>query len=133
MRFVHEGRLAGRNEEIAANRSHWAAGAKVKKDTEDALRYSILVAVRDGSLLPTRKPVEVYIEWHEAPRRRDVDNIQSSTKYVLDALVRSGIIQNDNQTWVKQVWQKVVQDVKDFVVVELSEVGYTIKENNNGC
>lgn len=131
MRFVHVGRLAGRNKEISANRAHWAAGAKVKADAEEVLRWSIRVAQMKGEIEPIKKAVEIYIEWHDAPRHRDVDNIQSSTKYILDALKEMGIIPDDNQKWVKQVWQKVVPDADDYVIVELNETGYTLERRQD--
>ena len=124
------GRLAGRNVEINANRYHWAAGAKVKANAEQALGWSIQIATLKREIRPIEKPVQIYIEWHEAPRRRDVDNIQSSAKYVLDALKAAGIIKDDNQTWVKQVWQKVVPDTTDFVCVELSEAGWELRRKD---
>ena len=126
MRFVYRGRLAGRNKEINANRSHWAAGAKVKADAQASIAWAIKVA----GLQPVTAPVEVFIEWHEAPRRRDVDNIQSSAKYILDALVTAGVLPNDNQTWVRQVYQTVVKDDEDFVVVELDGNGYEIRRKH---
>lgn len=128
MRFVYRGRLAGRNKEINANRSHWAAGAKVKADAQ----ASIMWAIKAARLERVTEPVEVYIEWHEAPRRRDVDNIQSSTKYILDALVTAGVLPNDNLTWVRQVYQKVVKDDEDYVVVELDRDGYEITRRHHG-
>lgn len=132
MKFTYVGRLAGRNKEISANRSHWAAGAKVKADNEEVLRWAIRVAQMQGDIEPIKKPVEVYIEWHDAPRHRDVDNIQSSTKYILDALKETGILPDDNQKWVKQVWQKVIPDADDYVIVELSYEGYSIERKHNG-
>ena len=126
MRFVYRGRLAGRNKEINANRSHWAAGTKVKADAQASVAW----AIKAAGLKPVTAPVDVYIEWHEAPRRRDVDNIQSSAKYILDALVTAGVLPNDNQTWVRQVYQKVVKDDEDYVVVELDRNGYEIRRKN---
>ena len=74
------------------------------------------------TLRPVRNLCEIYIEWHEATKRRDADNIQSSTKFVLDAMVENGILQNDNRRHVRQVYHKIVDDERDFVVVEIKEV-----------
>lgn len=45
-------------------------------------------------------PVEVRIWFYEQNRRRDIDNVYSGAKFVLDALKESGVIQDDGQRYV---------------------------------
>ena len=47
-----------------------------------------------------KPPVLVGFEWVEPDMRRDKDNISSAKKYILDALVVSGVIGNDNWRWI---------------------------------
>ena len=45
-------------------------------------------------------PVVVSIEWYEPNRRRDLDNVASAKKFILDGLVRAGVLANDGQRHV---------------------------------
>lgn len=47
------------------------------------------------------KPVSVRFTWHEQNTRRDPDNIIFAKKFILDGLVISGALPNDNQQWIK--------------------------------
>jgi Holliday junction resolvase RusA-like endonuclease len=67
------------------------------------------------------KPCEIFIEWHEKTKRRDVDNIQSAQKFILDALQQHNIIKNDSRKYVKQIHHTVIDDKRDFVIVRIEE------------
>lgn len=64
----------------------------------------------------------VRFEWHERTKKRDADNIASAKKFVLDALVKSGVLEDDSRKYVKGFYDKIVDDKEDFVIVELVEV-----------
>jgi hypothetical protein len=38
--------------------------------------------------------------FHEANRKRDVDNVESAKKYLMDSLVKCGVLQGDSQRYV---------------------------------
>ena len=120
--FIIRAQLPSLNEYTRACRSHWSNGAEFKKSVESLIGWSIRQAVIKGTLKPITKPCEVYIYWHEATRRRDVDNIQSAQKFILDALQHFNIIKNDGRKFVKQIRHEVIDDAQDFVIVELKEV-----------
>lgn len=107
-------RLPSLNEVIEKNRANRYMGAKLKRETEDPIVWLI-----NSKRVPTitEYPVVIEIEWHEASRKRDVDNIQSSQKFVLDAMVRSGMLHNDSRRYVSQVHHTVIDDKEDKVVV----------------
>ncbi len=44
--------------------------------------------------------VKVHIRWVEKDKRRDIDNIRSGAKVILDSLVKMGRIRNDSQKWL---------------------------------
>ena len=123
MYFKIEQRLPSMNELIAANRQNRYKGAKMKRETEEVIGQYIRIARLRGTIKPVSEPVEVYIEWHEKTKKRDVDNIQQGAKYVLDALQKQGILINDSRRYVKQIYHKIVDDTADFVEVTLNEVG----------
>lgn len=120
--FKIDAQLPSLNEYTRACRSHWSKGNEFKKSIEALIGYSIKSAVAKGKLHPVDTPVEVHIYWHEKTKRRDVDNIQSAQKFILDALQHHKIIKNDNRRYVRQVYHEVIDDEKDFVIVTLKEV-----------
>lgn len=111
-------KLPSLNEVIEKNRTNPYIGAKLKKETQRLIEAYIL----ESRAKRIEEPVEVMIRWHEKDKRRDVDNIQSAAKFILDALQEAGILPTDGRKWVKQVYHKVVDDTKTFVEVYLREV-----------
>lgn len=104
VKFTIHSRLPSLNDVISENRANRYKGAKLKKDTE-AL---IIAEIKRQKVQPvTDYPVEVFIRWVEPNRKRDVDNIQSSKKFILDAMVKAGVLVNDSQKYVAQVYDHV--------------------------
>jgi len=120
MRFTIPGRLPGLNEIGNANRTHWAVGAKQKKDAQEIVCAAILAA----KLRPvTDYPVTLLIVWYERDRRRDKDNVQSAVKVILDALVEMGIIKGDAWKYVGDIHHVVtVSKENPRIEVEILEV-----------
>ena len=116
--FVIEGKLPSLNEVINENRSNRYAGAKLKKEIESLIGW----AIKKAKLPHVEKPCVIEIDWHEATKRRDVDNIQSSQKFILDAMVKNGILKNDSRRYVKQIYHEVIDDDTNFVVVRIEEI-----------
>ena len=86
------------------------------------ISWAIKQALVMKTLKPVKRPCEIYIDWHESTKRRDVDNVQSSQKFVLDAMVENGILQNDSRRYVKQVHHNIIDDKYDYVVVKIEEI-----------
>ena len=117
-----DAQLPSLNEYQYACRSHWSKGKQFKENTEALIGWYIKKCIADGTLRKVTKPCEVFIEWHEATARRDVDNIQSAQKFILDALQKFNIIDNDNRKHIKQIHHTIIDDVKDCVIVRLEEL-----------
>lgn len=115
--FTIEGKLPSLNDVIAKNRTNRYVGADFKKKIETSIGW----AIKKAKLKPIETPCVIEIEWHEATKRRDVDNIHSSVKFILDALVKNGILKNDSRRYVKQIYHEVIDDTTDFVVVKIKE------------
>jgi Holliday junction resolvase RusA-like endonuclease len=64
----------------------------------------------------------VCFEWHEKTKRRDADNIASAKKFILDALVKNGVLVDDSRKYVVGFHDAIIDDTEDFVRVELIEV-----------
>lgn len=95
-KFIIPFRLPGLNEVIGANRTNPQAGAKLKRDTEEQLTW----VIKSARLLPVTYPCIVHMLFVEPNRRRDVDNVESGKKFVMDALVKAGILKNDSPRYV---------------------------------
>ena len=119
--FVIEAQLPSLNQYQNACRSHWSKGADFKKSFEQEICDYIRIALYQKKLRRVEKPCEIFIEWHEATKRRDVDNIQSAQKFILDALQTCCIIKKDSRKYVKQIHHTIIDDKRDFVIVRIEE------------
>ena len=105
MRFTIYGRLDGLNDYTKACRSSVFEGNGMKKRNQKAVRNAILAT----KLLKVSKyPITLKITWYEPNKRRDIDNIVFATKFIQDALVQMGVIENDSQKFI----DALVHDVK---------------------
>lgn len=113
-------RLPGMNEIIGEARKSRFGGATQKKQCMKICSQYILTA----QVPVFDVPVTVTLNWCEKDRRRDIDNIQAGSKFILDALVGMGRIPNDSQRWVRNVSHKMLEPEKDtpHVVVEIESV-----------
>lgn len=92
MKFIIEGRLPGLNDYVNACRTNRFAAAKMKKDCEDLISYYIKNSVMETYT----EPVRLRFSWFEKNTRRDKDNVAFAKKFILDALQKCGVLQNDN-------------------------------------
>lgn len=119
-KFTVYGRLPGLNEMIRADRSHAQKGAKLKRESLEAVMWYIIAA----GLKPIDKPVVIRYRFYEENRLRDVGNILAGAdKVIEDALVKCGILPNDGQTWVRNIlpWFDV-DKINPRIEVELEEI-----------
>ena len=78
----------------------------LKRETQKLIEAYISIS----NLTPVDYPVVIELSWQEPNNRRDVDNIQSSKKFILDALVEMKILPNDTRKWVTQIHDFVITD-----------------------
>lgn len=119
--FVIEQKLPSLNDVISKNRSNRMMGAKLKREVQDEILQYIQLAVLNGDLVPQKKRCTISITWHEKTKKRDVDNIQSAQKFVLDAMVDGGILEDDSRKYVAQIYHHIVDDERDFVEVYIND------------
>ena len=96
LRLIYEGTLPGLNEYTESNRSGYRQGAKFKRQTEEDLIW-IFKSQFKGQL---NGLYNVDFVWIEKDKRRDHDNICSARKFIFDALVKSGILPDDNWRYI---------------------------------
>lgn len=114
-------RLPGLNEYTRENRSNAYQGGKFKKNVEIIIDGYISIAISKGMLRSVENPVVVHFVWHERTRKRDADNIVFAKKFILDALVRKGILKDDSRRYVIGFRDDVIDDEKDYVTIQLVE------------
>lgn len=89
---------------------------------------SAMQAYRQGSLQKVYKyPISLEIAWYEPDMRRDADNIQFAVKFIQDALVDIGILQNDSRKYINKISHEVLVDRKNPRI----EVKINDNENEN--
>ena len=110
------------NDYTAACRSNKYVGAKFKADIEEVIGWYIRQALTLETLKKPKGAVLIHFEWHERTKKRDADNIASAKKFILDALVNMGVLEDDSRKYVKGFYDVIIDDKSDFVIVELIEI-----------
>ena len=96
--FTIEGRLASLNEYINACRASPKKGNKFKHEEQDKVKYFI----GESGLKRIDGSLQAIFLFYEPNKKRDLDNISGwAHKVVMDALVTSGILENDG-------WKQIV-------------------------
>lgn len=88
-------RFPGLNDYINAERRHRMIAANMKKEYTDLAASFCLL------LKPLNEPVSIKFTWYEKNARRDPDNIIFAKKFILDGMVKAGVIPDDTQKWIK--------------------------------
>lgn len=98
-KFTIPGKLDNLNDYIAACRSNQYKGAKVKHQNERKVICAIYAKL---GRIEIRQPVYIRYHWYERNRRRDLDNVSSfGRKVIQDALVETGVLKNDG-------WKEII-------------------------
>lgn len=96
--LIIPGKLNNLNDYIEAERIHRQKGAKMKADNEKMVAAAIRRCMRGVRI---EKPVFMDYKWVEQNRRRDLDNISSfGRKVIQDALVNTGVLRDDGWKYV---------------------------------
>lgn len=96
----------------ALNRGRIRGNDLKRRYTGIAAEYAREAAQQQGWRCP-ESPVDVWITWYEVDRRRDPDNIHGGIKFVMDGLVRAGVIHDDSQRWVRDIHHRIKYDAAD--------------------
>lgn len=114
-KFVITGRLDGLNDYTKACRANRYGANAMKKRNEAKVYEGIKQA---GLTREDKYPINLFIIWYEPNRRRDIDNVTFATKFIQDALVKAGILEDDSQKYIVGVFHRVLVD-KDNPRIEV--------------
>lgn len=118
-KFTVPGRFESFNEYVGACRTSAAYANRIKKQNESVICWEI----KKAHIPPIKKPVALHYTWYEENQKRDLDNIVFAQKYFQDAMVNSGILENDGQKWIKSLSHQVILDrEKPRIEVTIEEV-----------
>ena len=79
-----------------------------------ACEVLIINAIRKAHLRKIKSPVVLHYTFYEQNRKRDLDNISATAhKFVQDALVKAGILENDGWQWITGFTDAFAVDAKN--------------------
>lgn len=108
-------KLPSLNEYINVCRTNPYKASKFKKDIED----EISLYLRD---LPRfEKPIKIHFHWIEENKRRDLDNVCYGKKHILDAMVKIGVLKDDNRKCVTAFTDTFGYEKEARVILEIEE------------
>lgn len=109
-------RLPSLNEYINVCRTNPYKASKFKKDIENDIGIFI------NHLPKFENPIKIHFHWVEENKKRDLDNICASKKFILDAMVKFGKLSNDNRKCVTAFTDTFSYDKDSKVILEIEEV-----------
>ena len=115
-RIKIEYKFPSMNEYIDACRRNKYAGSSMKKSIQRDISWSL------NRLPEFKNPIKIDFIWIEKNKKRDLDNVSFSKKFILDALVECKKIKNDNQNWVKSFTDSVEIGKEYGVKLKIQEV-----------
>lgn len=104
--LVIKGQLPNLNDYTNACRANRFNGAKMKQDSERIIGTYIMQQLADVKF---KGAVKMNFRWYEPNKKRDLDNICFAKKFILDALVKNGVIKTDG-------WQGVAGFTDEFFI-----------------
>lgn len=91
--YTIDGVLATLNDHDSANRVNKFLGAKLKKEMTEFVYWQVLNKKK------ITKPCIITFNWLVSSKA-DFDNIRFAAKYILDGMVKAGVLPDDSQKWV---------------------------------
>lgn len=106
MYLVLRSPLIGLNEYISICRGNRYMAAKKKKSIENNLIVEILQQTKGKKI---EHQAKFYFKWYAKNKKHDPDNICFAKKFILDSIVKAGLMRNDG-------WKEVKEFADNFFV-----------------
>ncbi len=104
--IVFQGRVVGNNGKGGLLRMHWMAKTKLLN------QYQWAVSAGAG-FKKHRGPVKLELTRHSSGVEMDYDNLVSTGKLLIDAIVKAGVLPDDNQAVIAERSYRQVKAKKD--------------------
>ena len=122
MQIIIKGSFITLNEYINAERSNKYMAAKIKKDETERAYYHFLNKPKIIDY-----PIKIEFVWFVKGKRKDADNIAFAKKFILDGMVKSGFIKNDNLNHITGFTDDFFESDNEEVIIRINHAG--TKEN----
>ena len=109
-------KLPSLNTYINECRKNKYAGANMKKNIEEDIGWYI------NTLPKYDKPIKIHFHWIEGNKKRDLDNVCFAKKFILDSMVKSGKLKDDNRNYVTGFTDTFEYGDETKVIVEIEEL-----------
>jgi Holliday junction resolvase RusA-like endonuclease len=116
---VIQSQLPTLNDYIQKERGNWAAAASIKKKGTMAVQLEVMSQNRK----PIEGIVDVDLYWIVPDNRQDPDNVFFATKYILDGMVKAGVLKEDGRKNIRHISHKI-KTIKGsrFVIVKFNPI-----------
>ena len=108
-------RLPSLNQYIYECRRNKYAGATMKKQVEQDIGRYI------NKLPKYNKPIEIHFHWIEENKKRDLDNVCFAKKFILDSMVKTGKLKDDNRNFVTGFTDTFEYGEESKVILDIKE------------
>ena len=109
-------KLPSLNSYINACLTNRFQASKMKRDLEND------IGVYLQKMPKFEKPIKIHFHWVEENKRRDLDNVAFGKKFILDAMVKFGLLKDDNRRFVTAFTDTFEYAKEAKVILEISEV-----------
>ena len=115
MKYIIDMKLPSLNDYTRWCRSNKFLAAKEKRKIEEEIGFYL----RD--MPKYDKPIKIHFHWIEGTKRRDLDNVCFAKKFILDSMVKSGKLKDDNRKCVYAFTDSFEYGDKTKVILEVME------------
>ncbi len=112
--FIIPHRLTRLNEYTEINRYNRYKGARMKKDMTKLCAYYIPKIKLDY-------PIEITYVWTVKSLANDLGNASVGNKFIEDAMVKKGLIPDDNLKWIKKITHEYLKGKKEKVKIIINK------------
>ena len=106
-------RFTSLNKYINAERRNRYMAAKIKKDETNIAYLSLL----NKPYITT--PCKLKFTWYIKDKRTDADNICFAKKYIIDGMIKAGLIENDSLKYIIGFQDEFIIDKNERVEIEV--------------
>lgn len=84
------------NTYINNNRANRMQGAKSKRAYTRLCAVSVKAAINQGlEIKEDEMPIDLHFKWYVPSKHKDKDNIAFGKKFILDGMLKAGLLEND--------------------------------------